>query len=165
MSKRGCDRSRLDWAKCRAGVVSMADLPGSRLNLTPRSLRDYVIRYSAGSSEAVDSSYLLPCKPVRFPPPSSLSSSLMSSLVISAPGKVLIAGGYLVLDPAYTGVVASTSSRFYTAITPGNANRIVVRSPQFLNATWSYTWSISTTTAPPSVVVSQVERYLAYGPL
>ncbi|KAF8502046.1 Phosphomevalonate kinase [Russula emetica] len=81
----------------------------------------------------------------------------MSSLVISAPGKVLIAGGYLVLDPAYSGVVASTSSRFYTAITPGNTDRIVVRSPQFINATWSYTWSISRTTSSPSVVVSQVE--------
>jgi phosphomevalonate kinase len=89
----------------------------------------------------------------------------MSSLVISAPGKVLIAGGYLVLDPAYSGVVASTSSRFYTAIAPGNTSRIIVRSPQFINATWTYTWSISRTTAPPSVVVSQVERYLAYGQL
>ena len=89
----------------------------------------------------------------------------MSSLVISAPGKVLIAGGYLVLDPAYSGVVASTSSRFYTAITPATSNRIVVRSPQFVNATWSYTWSISSTTTPPSVVISQVERYLAYGQL
>jgi len=86
----------------------------------------------------------------------------MSPLVVSAPGKVLIAGGYLVLDPAYSGVVASTSSRFYTAITPGNTNRIVVRSPQFVNATWSYAWSISDTTSSPSLVVSQVERYLAY---
>ena len=86
----------------------------------------------------------------------------MSSLVVSAPGKVLIAGGYLVLDPSYSGVVVSTSSRFYTAITPGDTNRIVVRSPQFINATWSYAWSISRTTSPPSVVVSQVERYLAY---
>jgi phosphomevalonate kinase len=80
----------------------------------------------------------------------------MSSLVISAPGKVLLAGGYLVLDPAYSGVVVSTSSRFYTVITPGNNNRILVRSPQFINATWSYTWSIS---SPSSLVVSQVERY------
>jgi phosphomevalonate kinase len=79
----------------------------------------------------------------------------MSSLVLSAPGKVLLAGGYLVLDPAYSGVVVSTSSRFYTVITPGNNNRIVVRSPQFINATWSYTWSIS---SPSSVVVSQLER-------
>ncbi|KAH9083542.1 Phosphomevalonate kinase [Lactarius deliciosus] len=67
----------------------------------------------------------------------------MSSLVVSAPGKVLLAGGYLVLDPAYSGVVVSTSSRFYTVISPGNAGQIIVRSPQFISATWSYTWSIS----------------------
>jgi phosphomevalonate kinase len=33
--------------------------------------------------------------------------------VVSAPGKVLVAGGYLVLDPAYSGLVIATSSRFY----------------------------------------------------
>ena len=33
---------------------------------------------------------------------------------VSAPGKVLIAGGYLVLDPAYTGLVLATNARFYT---------------------------------------------------
>ncbi|KAH9047887.1 Phosphomevalonate kinase [Lactarius hengduanensis] len=48
----------------------------------------------------------------------------MSSLVVSAPGKVLLAGGYLVLDPAYSGVVVSTSSRFYTVISPGKAGQI-----------------------------------------
>ncbi|KAF8274552.1 Phosphomevalonate kinase [Lactarius quietus] len=69
----------------------------------------------------------------------------MSSLVVSAPGKVLLAGGYLVLDPAYSGVVVSTSSRFYTVINPGNAGRIVVRSPQFVNATWSYTCADAST--------------------
>ncbi|KAH9998520.1 ribosomal protein S5 domain 2-type protein [Russula compacta] len=63
----------------------------------------------------------------------------MSPLVLSAPGKVLLAGGYLVLDPAYSGVVVSTSSRFYSVISQGKAHRIVVRSPQFINATWSYT--------------------------
>lgn len=84
----------------------------------------------------------------------------MSPLVLSAPGKVLLAGGYLVLDPAYSGVVVSTSSRFYTVISQGKANRIVVRSPQFVNATWSYTWSISQITLPPSIVVSQLERYV-----
>lgn len=81
----------------------------------------------------------------------------MSSLIVSAPGKVLLAGGYLVLDPAYSGVVVSTSSRFYTVISPGNAGQIVVRSPQFINATWTYNWSISQPT-PPSVLVSQLER-------
>jgi phosphomevalonate kinase len=64
---------------------------------------------------------------------------------VSSPGKVLLAGGYLVLDPAHSGLVISTSSRFYTSISsslasppPGN---IVVRSPQFTNATWTYSLS------------------------
>ncbi|KAH9176292.1 Phosphomevalonate kinase [Lactarius sanguifluus] len=81
----------------------------------------------------------------------------MSSLVVSAPGKVLLAGGYLVLDPAYSGVVVSTSSRFYTVISPGNSGQIIVRSPQFISATWSYTWSISQPTPLPSVLVSQLD--------
>lgn len=68
----------------------------------------------------------------------------MSTTVISAPGKVLAAGGYLVLDPAFSGVVISTSSRFYTVVRdeptlpPGTLR---VRSPQFNDATWSYTVS------------------------
>jgi phosphomevalonate kinase len=82
----------------------------------------------------------------------------MSSLVLSASGKVLLAGGYLVLDPTYSGIVVSTSSRFYTVISPAKSGCIVVRSPQFINATWSYTWSISPIASPPSIVVSQIER-------
>lgn len=49
------------------------------------------------------------------------------------------------LDPAYSGVVVSTSSRFYTAIetlpqpTRGDGPiQIRVRSPQFVNASWLY---------------------------
>lgn len=63
----------------------------------------------------------------------------MAVTVISAPGKVLVAGGYLVLDPAFSGVVVSTSSRFYTVIENGSRpSAIVVRSPQFERATWTY---------------------------
>ncbi|KAH9940511.1 Phosphomevalonate kinase [Epithele typhae] len=66
--------------------------------------------------------------------------------VVSSPGKVLLAGGYLVLDPAYSGVVVSTSSRFYTVLAaldapPSSASppiQIRVRSPQFEDATWVY---------------------------
>lgn len=63
--------------------------------------------------------------------------------VVSAPGKVLIAGGYLVLDPAYSGIVVSTSSRFYTVIQPSTcgSNTIQVRSPQFNASTWTYSLS------------------------
>ncbi|KAJ3092156.1 phosphomevalonate kinase [Quaeritorhiza haematococci] len=38
--------------------------------------------------------------------------------VVSAPGKVLITGGYLVLDRSYTGVVVGTSSRFFACVRP-----------------------------------------------
>ncbi|EIW63108.1 Phosphomevalonate kinase [Trametes versicolor FP-101664 SS1] len=70
---------------------------------------------------------------------------MSSPTVISSPGKVLLAGGYLVLDPAYSGVVVSTSSRFYTTIeTLPQPHRVEgpiqirVRSPQFVNASWLY---------------------------
>ncbi|KAH9924595.1 ribosomal protein S5 domain 2-type protein [Amylocystis lapponica] len=67
--------------------------------------------------------------------------------VVSSPGKVLLAGGYLVLDPAFSGVVVSTSARFYTAVRDivddahvhaGRPIEIRIRSPQFVNATWIY---------------------------
>lgn len=77
----------------------------------------------------------------------------MDEIVVSAPGKVLIAGGYLILDPAYPGLVISTTSKFYTVIRPlklgSTASAAVavattvpplvrVRSPQFINAEWRY---------------------------
>ena len=77
----------------------------------------------------------------------------MDEIVVSAPGKVLIAGGYLILDPAYPGLVISTTSKFYTVIRPlkpgstGSAAAatataapplVRVRSPQFINAEWRY---------------------------
>ncbi|ORZ31351.1 ribosomal protein S5 domain 2-type protein [Catenaria anguillulae PL171] len=62
--------------------------------------------------------------------------------IVSAPGKALIAGGYLVLDPAYSGLVLATSARFYVIVRPStsttalsaeneNALPIIVTSPQF----------------------------------
>ncbi|TFK75434.1 phosphomevalonate kinase [Pluteus cervinus] len=66
---------------------------------------------------------------------------MSQSTVVSAPGKVLVAGGYLVLEPAFSGTVVSTSSRFYTVVTPKarkESQKITVRSPQFLEATWTY---------------------------
>ncbi|CBQ68185.1 related to ERG8-phosphomevalonate kinase [Sporisorium reilianum SRZ2] len=68
---------------------------------------------------------------------------------VSAPGKVLVAGGYLVLDPAYPGLVVSTSSRFYCharsetlpsspETSTASPYTITVRSPQFVDAVWVY---------------------------
>ncbi|KAF8441510.1 ribosomal protein S5 domain 2-type protein [Boletus edulis BED1] len=70
----------------------------------------------------------------------------MTTTVVSAPGKVLIAGGYLILDQKYTGLVISASSRFYAVIQdcqqPGQAGQIIVRSPQFIGAEWTYSVTI-----------------------
>ncbi|KAJ3181817.1 phosphomevalonate kinase [Irineochytrium annulatum] len=65
---------------------------------------------------------------------------------ISAPGKVLIAGGYLVLDRDYTGLVVGADARFYSTVSPlptsnratGSQPRIEVRSPQFTDGSWDY---------------------------
>ena len=58
--------------------------------------------------------------------------------VSSAPGKVLLTGGYLVLQQPFSGLVLSLSSRFQTSIESGSTAAdslsnvlLVVRSPQF----------------------------------
>lgn len=69
---------------------------------------------------------------------------------ISAPGKVLVAGGYLVLEHPNLGISVATSSRFYTTIqlkplrtdvpsSKGNLT-IVVESPQFYT-TYTYIYN------------------------
>jgi phosphomevalonate kinase len=71
--------------------------------------------------------------------------SLLS--VVSAPGKVLVTGGYLVLDPSYHGLVIGTNARFYTVIQSrqdeAERGTIVVESPQFENSTWKYTCELN----------------------
>ncbi|KAJ3105843.1 phosphomevalonate kinase [Phlyctochytrium planicorne] len=65
---------------------------------------------------------------------------------VSAPGKVLITGGYLVLDQEYSGLVVGTNARFYTTVAPRSvgegAARIVVKSPQFLDGQWEYSLQV-----------------------
>ncbi|KAJ1304500.1 hypothetical protein OPQ81_005645 [Rhizoctonia solani] len=74
--------------------------------------------------------------------------------VVSAPGKVLIAGGYLVLDHRFPGLVVSTSSRFYTVVRPATGEgRIIVKSPQFENAIWVYDVAVN----GDSIQVQQVD--------
>lgn len=66
-----------------------------------------------------------------------------ATTIASAPGKVLLAGGYLVLEQAFTGLVVGTSARFYTVIKSSSSTKkesgtITVHSPQFDQATWEY---------------------------
>jgi phosphomevalonate kinase len=88
----------------------------------------------------------------------------MASTVVSCSGKVLLAGGYLVLDRNYTGLVASTSSRFYTVIrqsAPPVKSQIYARSPQFLDANWHYNVAQNDGT----LLVDQVTDKSVYIPL
>jgi phosphomevalonate kinase len=70
----------------------------------------------------------------------------MSHTVVSCPGKVLVAGGYLVLDPLHQGFVISTPSRFYTTVQQlspsahdsNNQFSITVKSPQFTDGEWHF---------------------------
>lgn len=62
-------------------------------------------------------------------------------VAVSAPGKVLLAGGYLVLDRAYTGLVIGLSARIHVIVRPRDdvdGKTIVVSSPQFERAVWEY---------------------------
>ena len=77
----------------------------------------------------------------------SLAACLMESLkptCVSCPAKVLVAGGYLVLDRAYTGLVFGLDARIHTIVEPiltkagVSISEIVVTSPQFKEAIWEY---------------------------
>lgn len=70
------------------------------------------------------------------------------STVVSAPGKVLVCGGYLVLERPYIGVVLSLGARFYTkTVLAENAKEgeegLVLRiiSPQF-KSTIEYSFQV-----------------------
>lgn len=67
-----------------------------------------------------------------------------SSVVVSAPGKVLLAGGYLVLDRDYTGIVFGLDARIHVrangmpTVAKFEQPVIHVRSPQFKQSLWRY---------------------------
>lgn len=65
-------------------------------------------------------------------------TSKEKAYVASAPGKVLLAGGYLVLDRKYTGLVFGLSARIHVVVQRNDEELVVVKSPQFKNAEWRY---------------------------
>lgn len=82
---------------------------------------------------------------------------------VSAPGKVLLAGGYLVLDREYNGLVFGLSARIHVivkeAVTAEGAEPLtVVKSPQFIDAEWRYSTAVLPDGA--GVAVKQLERYV-----
>ena len=77
------------------------------------------------------------------------SIPLREPKAVSAPGKVLLAGGYLVLDRGYTGLVFGLDARIHVCVEPIQTNsgvilsEIIVKSPQFKDATWRYGYHLS----------------------
>lgn len=68
----------------------------------------------------------------------------LTPTAVSCPAKVLVAGGYLVLDRAYTGLVFGLDARIHTVVEPiqtksgVSISEIIVKSPQFQGAIWEY---------------------------
>lgn len=70
---------------------------------------------------------------------------MATTTAVSAPGKVFLAGGYLVLDRVYTALVFGLSARINVIVRPIEMSvpgvqlqEIVVTSPQFLESQWRY---------------------------
>jgi len=70
---------------------------------------------------------------------------MLQPAAASAPGKVLLAGGYLVLDRNHTGLVFGLDARIHVIVRQHKKdqkqtqeNEIVVKSPQFEEAEWRY---------------------------
>lgn len=67
------------------------------------------------------------------------------ALAVSAPGKVLFTGGFLVLDRKHTGLVLGLDARIHVHVQPwkpakmSGSSFVLVRSPQFQDANWLYT--------------------------
>jgi phosphomevalonate kinase len=68
---------------------------------------------------------------------------------VSAPGKVFLAGGYLVLDRQYTALVFGLNARVHVVVqrvatsSGVSLSEIVVRSPQFTHANWEYGYRLA----------------------
>lgn len=88
----------------------------------------------------------------------------LPKVTVSAPGKVLLAGGYLVLEAPNAGFVAAADKRFYTSVSGSTTTNddekkndddkektihIRVKSPQF-HSEWNYTFNESNLCLAPS---------------
>ncbi len=87
--------------------------------------------------------------------------SLSSPVTVSVPGKVLLAGGYLVLERPNVGWVVAANSRFYTTVQASNEPQIRVTSPQF-HSEWIYQYNQGnlSTSSKNSSINSFVEKTL-----
>lgn len=81
---------------------------------------------------------------------------------VSAPGKILLTGGYLVLERPNPGWVVAANQRFYTTVETGpasNTNLIVVHSPQF-HSKWIYEYDPTTSSIQPALTNSSMNDFV-----
>src|SRR5271170_7268839 len=93
-----------------------------------------------------------------------------SVVAVSAPGKVLFAGGFLVLDRKHTGLVFGLNARIHVHVekwtrglsTKTSSKYILVCSPQFEDANWCYSWDNSDGEGgvKSSTPLQQVQEYV-----
>ncbi|KAF5659241.1 phosphomevalonate kinase [Fusarium heterosporum] len=92
------------------------------------------------------------------------------TIAISAPGKVFLAGGYLVLDQEYTAFVFGLNARINIIAgeihtTAGvQLTEIVVDSPQFLEAQWRYGYHLAGEGGGIKVTQLQVGAQISHNP-
>jgi len=73
-----------------------------------------------------------------------MATTRSKTTAVSAPGKVLLAGGYLVLDREHTGLVFGLDARICCVISSSPSDskvgtgEVLVESPQFLGAEWRF---------------------------
>lgn len=74
----------------------------------------------------------------------------LPSCAVSAPGKVLLAGGFLVLEREHTGLVFGLDARIHVHVQEletgegVSLQEVIVQSPQFRDATWRYGYNAAT---------------------
>lgn len=91
-----------------------------------------------------------------------MSASEKTVSAVSAPGKVLLAGGYLVTDRDYTGLVFGLNARINViaqdipTIQGVQLTEIVVESPQFLHGQWRYGYHLAPEDGGTTVTQLQV---------
>ncbi|KAF7186466.1 Phosphomevalonate kinase [Pseudocercospora fuligena] len=89
-----------------------------------------------------------------------------NTVAVSAPGKVFLAGGYLVLDRAHTALVFGLDARIHVLIQdiPTSKgivlNEITVESPQFSEAVWEYGYRLAERDAGIEVTPLRVDADL-----
>lgn len=92
-----------------------------------------------------------------------------SAVAVSAPGKVLFAGGFLVLDRKHTGLVFGLNARIHVHVEAwsmsdknelsheqGNGALALVQSPQFQDARWLYKTGVEESSSDQAIQVIQL---------